>query len=164
MRTGVVLLLLFVLAIAIGQGAPAAASAPAFAAGTLNYVPALAGEPQLIGGVTFYPATEDATWAGTFEGASIDECVVAVFKSGMNLYRAEAYFDGSVDGRAGEVTLHLTGVKMDEQSEWDGHWKVVQGTGALAGLRGQGTFSGAGSPGFGEAGMIHYEGETEFGS
>ena len=163
MRKSVVFLLLFALVLVLVESAPAAASTPAVASGTFRYIPYPDGDPRLIGGETFLNVTEEATWTGTFEGVSTDNCVVAMFRSGMEAYKADVQFNGSAGGRHDQLTLHLTGVKTNASADWNGHWVVVDGTGGLSGLQGHGTFTGKGSPGFGQEGEISYVGEVLFG-
>lgn len=162
MRKISLLLLVVMVMLVFMQSTPVAASTPADVSGTLYYIPSLAGEPKIAGGNTFLDTTEDSRWEGSFVGVSFDECNVVIHRSGSWAYNAIAYFEGSVDGRTGELTLRLNGSRPDAFSDWEGQWVILGGTEGLANLHGQGIFYGPGSPGFGEEGAVTYEGQVHF--
>ncbi len=165
MRKFIVLLSLFVLLVALMPVAPAAAGFPTNVSGVLNYTPYLTNpdeEPRTAGANTFFDTYEDSRWEGSFTGTSYDECVVAIHRSGRWNYRALAYFEGSVYGREGKLTMRLTGSRPDGDSDWHGQWVIINGSGGLKNLRGHGTFDGPGSEGFGEEGAVNYEGQVHF--
>lgn len=158
------LLLVVMIVLVVMPLAPAAASTPTDVSGTLYYTPYPApdSESKVAGGNTFLETIEYSRWVGSFEGVSFDECDVVIHRSGAWQYRAIAYFDGSVNGQVGELTLRLSGSRPDASSDWTGQWVILSGTDGLANLHGQGTFYGPGSPGFGDEGEITYEGQVHF--
>ena len=166
MRKLLVLLSMFVLLVALMPVAPAAASFPTNVSGMMHYTPYLTNPDEAPkttpGGNTFFDTYEDSWWEGSFKGTSYDECVVIIHRSGRWTYRATGYFEGSVNGKKGKLTMRLTGSRPDGESDWSGHWVILSGSGGLKNLRGQGTFEGPGSPGFGEEGDISYKGKVHF--
>jgi hypothetical protein len=144
--------------------APIAASTPIDVSGDLYYTPYLAPDSEIkdAGGNQFLETIEYSRWEGSFVGVSFDECNVVIHRSGAWAYNAIAYFEGTVDGRTGELTLRLTGNRPDAFSDWEGQWVILGGTAGLANLHGQGTFEGAGSPGFGVEGSVKYMGQIHF--
>jgi hypothetical protein len=161
-KVSILLVGLLVCVLVFVQGVPVAASTPTDASGTLRYIPYPAGEPKVAGGNTFLKTVEDSWWDGSFAGYSFDECNVVIHRSGSWAYNAVAYFEGSVQGQTGRLTLRLSGSRPDAFSDWTGMWVILTGTEGLANLHGQGIFYGPGSPGFGEIGEITYEGQIHF--
>ena len=162
MRKISLLLLVVMVVLAFMQSIPVAASTPTDVIGTMYYTPYLAGEPKIAGGNTFLETVEESRWEGSFEGVSFDECNVVIHRSGAWAYNAIVYFEGSVSGQTGKLTMRFTGSRPDALSDWEGSWVILNGADGLANLHGQGIFYGPGSPGFGEVGAVTYEGQVHF--
>jgi uncharacterized membrane protein len=69
-------------------------------------------------------------------------------------------FEGTVNGKAGTLIIHLTatGVMGAPAGTLKGKWVIISGTGELANLQGQGTFTNVG----GGSGAFAYEGQIHF--
>ena len=158
------LLLVVMVVLALMQSIPVAASTPTDVIGTMKYTPLPdpEGETKIAGGNTFLDTIEYSSWEGSFEGVSFDECNVVIHRSGAWAYNAIVYFEGSVSGQTGKLTMRFTGSRPDALSDWEGSWVILNGADGLANLHGQGIFYGPGSPGFGEEGAITYEGQVHF--
>lgn len=117
---------------------------------------------RVVGGNMFISITDVGMWSGTFEGTSDDVGEVAVYRSGLWNYWGTVEFTGEVDGVSGTLTMKVHGIRPDADSEWDGTWVIISGTGGLATLRGQGTWWGMGAPGPGVWGDVEYEGDVHF--
>jgi hypothetical protein len=162
MRKFIVLMVMFVMVVALLPVSTAAAGSPTDVAGTIFYTPYPLGEPRIAGGNTFMNTTEDSRWIGSFVGSSFDECSVIVHRSGRWNYNAIAYFQGSFNGVEGGLTMHLSGSKPDADSMWTGRWVILEGSGGLQNLRGQGSFEGYGAPDFFVEGGVEYKGKVHF--
>jgi hypothetical protein len=91
-------------------------------------------------GVTLFDFVEHDALTGTFSGSTVinGSCVVA--PSGDSVCRAVETFTGTVDGVSGTTTFHDV-VFVDASGAATGSFAIVSGTGGLAGLHGQGTFT-----------------------
>ena len=102
--------------------------------------------------------TEHGDWTGDFVGAS--EMVVSgvIHSKGFITFEGVINFDGSVLDKDGTLIIRYTGV-VTSAGEIISQWVIQSGTGDLANLRGQGSFSGVGEPGdlFQYSGKIHFE-------
>jgi hypothetical protein len=140
---------------------PAYAAGPTPVSGTFDYS-FVVDDTRSANGNTFLYATEWEEWAGDFSGQGEATFRVQVFPSGdMNVWlRSE--FQGTVTGvEAGDddkMIIQLVGEKPFGE-DWSGQWVIIGGTGALAQVRGQGTWGG---PGFGPVTpMIWYNGQIQ---
>ena len=99
------------------------------------------------GPLTFLSFQETDALTGTLSGTSLimGECIV--FLSGESKCKAVETFTGSVEGMSGTLVFHDV-INIDNNTgSVDGRFQIVRGTADLAGLRGQGTFSGGGGSG-----------------
>jgi len=71
-------------------------------------------------------------------------------------YKGKITFTGDFDGREGTLTIIMSGWSYGDLAEWFGHWTILNGTGELANLHGNGVMS---SNGMGD---VHYEGQMHF--
>ncbi len=127
---------------------PASAGPPNTASGDWDYVPTSIDVVPGPGQTTFIYGEDTGTWLGTFVGTSTEEFVIVNHaKAGFNFYSGVIEFTGSVDGQQGTLTIKTNG-KQDPGTVqpgpglWFGRWVIVGGTGGLANLHGQGTFTG----------------------
>jgi hypothetical protein len=99
------------------------------------------------GGLTFLSFAETDTLTGALSGTStlLGECIV--FPSGEGMCKAEETFTGSVEGMSGTLQFHDVVAIDNNTGSVKGRFMIVGGGGELAGLHGQGTFSGAGGVG-----------------
>lgn len=146
--------------------APAMAGPPEEAAGDWTYMPDLGGLTFRTAGTnTFVYGTEVSTFTGTFAGTSNDEFVVVCHQKGpesfMNFVKGTIEFTGEVDGRAGDLTMKVTGKQDSTTCDpsgaiWSGKWVIVGGTDELAELHGNGAWTG---PSFDldYTGQIHFK-------
>ena len=67
-----------------------------------------------------------------------------------------------VDGKSGGLILSIVGNLPAGVLHWYGHWVILEGTGDLANLRGQGYWWGPGSDGPGLWGQLFYDGNYHF--
>ena len=110
----------------------------------------------------FLDTFENGIWSGTFEGTSTEDGKVVIHCSGSWSFNAIVSYVGSVNGQSGTLVMSVQGSRPDAFSDWHGGWVILRGTEELATLRGQGTWSGPGSPGEGIWGDIYYEGSVHF--
>ena len=130
----------------------AVAGPPEGASGDWTYVPDLAGLTfRTAGNTAFVDGTEVSTFTGTFVGTSEDEFVVVCHQKGpesfMNFVKITIAFTGEVDGRVGGLTMKATGKQDSTTCDpsgaiWFGKWVILGGTGDLAGLHGNGAWTG----------------------
>ncbi len=83
------------------------------------------------------------TWTGTFGGFS-KEPFVAWLPAGCSAMWAMLWIhfeDANVNGTHGGLDLRLTAFQPDDGSWFGGEWTVINATGGLKGLQGQGTWA-----------------------
>ena len=112
-----------------------AATPPTAAYGTWCWS-AASSVDKVAGGNFFRSGSETAVWTGTFDGTSFDTFTMVVYRSSMVTGKVTVYFEGSVDGRAGTMVIEIFGMITDVYE--GGSWVIKSGTGALAGLHGEG--------------------------
>ena len=141
---------------------PTQAGPPEDAFGLWKYTPYIVDVEQH-GCNTFLTTYEDGVWSGTFEGTSREDGRVVIHCSGRWSFNAIATFDRvTVDGRRGTLVMSVVGSKPNEKADWKGHWVIIDGTGDLDTLRGQGGWWGPGALGPGQQGDIYYDGKIHF--
>ncbi len=123
---------------------PTRAAPPIPVSGTFDYVPTLL-ETRTADGNTWRYATEVEMWTGDFVGTGFSTFRAEIFSAGFWNVWLRSTFTGTVLGNAGTLDIQLVGLR--EGGIWNGHWVILSGTGDLAGIRGQGTWSGPGFPG-----------------
>ena len=110
------------------------------------------------GGNTFVSVTEYGTWTGYFSGTSKMDVSGVFHSNGYLNFQGVIYFDGSVLGKAGTLVIRYTGkVTEGGVGEIISQWVIISGTGGLANLRGQGTFSGVGATNLLYSGQVHFK-------
>lgn len=146
---------------------PVQSRPPSEASGLLQYTPYFV-SASTAGCNTTVVTFEEGEWFGSIMGASEDDGRVTVHCSGLWTFHALSIFenatviDESGQARSGPLVLSLNGSRPDASSDWFGYWVVLAGEGEIANLRGQGTWSGPGAPGFELEGDIDYEGQVHF--
>jgi Protein of unknown function (DUF3224) len=121
---------------------------PILASGTLSSLglpTVLAAYP--VAGVTLLHQTEPEQLTGTFSGTLLADEWLVVRPDGAITLHASETFTGSVANRAGTVTVVVTG--NSDGGTFLGHFAIQSGTGDLATLRGQGSFTGDAQTGAG---------------
>jgi hypothetical protein len=143
-----------------------------------------AGPPQDVEGYFVYTPNEDCTirwagdnefwrdctdwgeyYAGDFLGDSEEVYDVIlhgsqgnyVFESGW--YKGIVTLTGTVLGRSGTVEILFIGFSEGDIFAWTGTWRIVGGTGDLAGVHGQGDWGSSEDP---EYPGVHYWGKVHF--
>ncbi len=164
MRRSIVVLLVLAVALALAA-VPVSAHPQPNASGTWDYE--LVGIPEILvdGSTVIIRGQDIGEWHGTFEGFTEEDFVVICYP-GVNLYRGEMTFTGSVEDEwgtwhEGTMVLKTRGTQYSDTcepspAEWNGRWVIDGGTGGLADIDGRGTFHG---PSFHPL----YEGHIEFG-
>ena len=163
MRRSVVVLL--VLAVALALAAPVSAEPKIGVSGTWDYEDF--GIPEVIvdGSTVIIRGQDIGEWHGTFEGVTEEDFVVICYP-GVNVYRGEMTFTGSVEDYSGTwhegtMVIKTRGKQYSDTcepgpAEWNGRWILDSGTGGLADIEGRGTF-------YGPSYHLLYEGHVEFG-
>ena len=139
-------------------------------------------------GNMFLTIADEGFWTGTFNGdvncsedlpeieppdilaencgVSTDIGWVVIHSNESWFYRGIVSLDPvTVDGKLGTLEMRVSGSRPDALTDWDGgKWVITGGTGELAGLRGQGTWSGPGWLGIDPNvyGVIPYSGNIHF--
>jgi Protein of unknown function (DUF3224) len=124
---------------------PAAAATIVPASGSFtqtSFVPTVVRQAD---GVTIIEITEADALTGTFSGTLVVQATCVVRASGQGVCQGRETFTGTVTGRAGTVESRVV-IRLDGPSV-QGQFFVVEATGDLAGLHGQGTFQGTGTTG-----------------
>lgn len=93
---------------------------------------------------TFYTGTSEITANGTFNGTMTDAWVEVWHDRTLNL-RDWAMFNGTVNGKSGNLTIRLVGTATLPDLVWKGHWVITSGTDDLANLVGHGSWWGTGN-------------------
>ena len=155
------LTILLMAALLFTLSAPVLAGPPTPAEGLWRYQPFIE-EVRLAGGNTFMKTYENGEWIGTFFGTSTEDGTIVIHSSGAWSFKATVAFEGEVEGKVGELTMHVVGSRPDATADWTGKWVILYGTGELATLRGQGDWWGPGAPAPGEWGDIYYSGGIHF--
>ena len=135
------------------------ATPPTSAWGTWTYIlkPGYPVVTKVADGNTFKYGEESGTWTGTFEGTSDDAFTLVMHPEGFVTCEGRIHFTGSVNDASGELFILFVGKRTwSPPGPWSGQWVIISGTGYLANLHGQGTWSG---PPFNLAysGQIHFD-------
>jgi hypothetical protein len=102
-------------------------------------------------------------WNGTFTGSSWDEGKAVGHCNGDWSVNEILTFDVvEVDGESGGLVMSIVGYLPAGVFEWYGHWVILEGTGDLANLRGQGNWWGPGATCETCPGQIYYDGNYHF--
>lgn len=150
--------LMFVLL--IFSASPVHAEQPDMASGEWSYM-VTDWTQEEVGGNFVFSTYDIGKWEGTFEGTSTEVGLVVIFRSGNSSFKGTLTFEGEVDGRSGTFTMSVVGRKSGVE-DWKGQWVILNGTGELANLCGQGTWFGPGAAGFLVWGTVEYEGNYHF--
>jgi len=111
----------------------------------------------------FLTITEVGVWTGIFTGSSTDAGKVVLHCNGDWSVNELITFDFvEVDGKSGGLILSILGSRPNGVANWYGHWVIMEGTGELANLRGQGNWYGPGAAGPGQWGLLNYDGKYHF--
>jgi hypothetical protein len=161
-KLSLTLLAALMILVASALAMPVQAGPPTPAEGLWQYQPFIL-DVKEAGCNTFLTTFENGMWTGTFEGTSTEDGKVVIHCSGAWSFNAIVSFsEVTVDGREGTLTMSVGGGQPDEDSDWEGRWVILSGTGELATLRGQGIWWGPGAPDVGVWGDIYYSGQIHF--
>jgi len=72
-------------------------------------------------------------------------------------WKIDRTFTGTVEGKSGTLTMYLEAKGTTPFTNLEGTWVIVDGTGDLANLHGQGTWWKLLGPGLGYEGQIHFD-------
>ena len=147
-KTSRILITVLVVAFVSTLSVPAYANKPhTTVGGRWEYLVDPYEDERWAGGNYFFTVTDTGTWTGGFEGTSEDIGKAVVDSSGSIFYKSMVSFDGKVWDEStgaclGEGTLEISfvGKCCDEEGGWQGTWVILNGTGSLATLHGQGTW------------------------
>jgi len=92
-------------------------------------------------GVQYASGTHDGTWTGTFEGSSVDDWGAQFWPDGTYWIGLAISFEGTVNEKEGTLEILFTGSLRSPDGTPSGKWVIISGTGDLANLHGQGTWS-----------------------
>jgi N-acetylneuraminic acid mutarotase len=99
-------------------------------------------EPAATGGSS-YIGYETGTWTGTFQGTSHEPFVAWLPDDSQAMWAMLwiHFEDANVNGSHGGLDLRLTAFQPPDGSWFGGEWTVINATGGLEGLQGQGTWA-----------------------
>jgi hypothetical protein len=131
----------------LAAGPAAAGGPPVAASGTFVQNTFSTSNTRTEGAVTMFDFTERDTLAGTFTGTSLIQGTCVVQTSGQSVCTALETFTGQVGSASGTLQFRDV-VVVEATGAVRGSFTIISGTGALAAMRGHGTFEGTpGSPG-----------------
>ncbi len=117
------------------------ASAPLNGTGTITTLSETPLSFRTAGGNIFVTLTDSDSFTGVLTGTTNGHLKVTVFSDGSLQFSDLDSFTGSVNGASGTLTLHVVGT-ADANGNFVGQFVVLNGTGGLTTLHGQGIFSG----------------------
>lgn len=137
------------------------ASPPTAASGTLENAVSVPGDMRVAGGNIIITETEYAEIHGTMEGDYILEFRAVIHSNGkLNMYGISTIDQCTVNGNTGTIIMSLTGtgvMSSPVSGALQGEWVIIKGTGELANLHGQGTFTVGVGVGGTYSGKIHFD-------
>jgi hypothetical protein len=145
MRRTILLLVAIALMLAV-VGTPAAATPPTPAAGTITWDEFFFDPPRSAGPNIILTGSENSHWTGTFEGTAVDTFHVIAFPDGALRGVFWLTFTGTVGDAEGTLQMRLTLWAGPGATDEGGQWVIIGGgTGELASLHGQGSWTVTGS-------------------
>jgi hypothetical protein len=145
--------------LALSFAGPVRATSPTIVSGTWDWDNLTWVTEKVAGGNEIFSGTEVTArtgWSGSFEGDSFDTFAGVFHRSGIMTATLLVYFDGSVLGRSGTMTMHVTCL-LGPDGSFGGSWVIKDGAGGLDGLHGQGRWGGWGGDLVEYAGSVHWE-------
>ena len=124
-----------------------AAAPPTVLVGSFTQVSFATSNERLVGAAFMFDFTETDTLTGDLTGTSDLEGRCTVRPTGFAVCQALETFTGTVDGRTGMAQFWNVFEVDFSTGAFTGRFTAVGGTGGLANLQGQGTFSGTGTTG-----------------
>lgn len=132
------------------------AEVPTEALGEFDYVPVCDFPGETLGGNWFLHCTDTEHWTGPLQGTATTEYWVIFHRSGVATFSSKGVFQGTVLGSdPGIAEFQLTGILQAGAAEWQGTWRMGQGTDGLEDVHGGGTWNGAGP--FAYDGLVHFD-------
>jgi hypothetical protein len=143
---------------------PVYAERPAVVEGDFGYVPVCDPPGETLGGNLFLHCADTETWTEDPEGTGLDGTAITEYwvifhGSGVATFSSKGVFRGWVLGSDwGTAEFQLTGIGILQAGvyEWQGTWRMGQGTDGLENAHAQGTWHGAG-PSFVYDGLVHFD-------
>ena len=135
---------------------PVSAEVPTEVSGDFDYVPVCDFPGETHGGNWFLHCTDTETWAGDLVGTATTEYWVIFHRSGVVTFSSKGVFDGLVKGKGpGIAEFQLTGILQAGATEWQGTWRMGQGTDLLVNVHAGGRWHGIGP--FAYDGLVHFD-------
>jgi len=142
--------------------APASATPPVPAEGSWTWTNTSWNQVDLPSGGARISGTEYAIWTGTFAGSSIESFKGTIMPDGTLTALIRIEFTGSVNGAEGGLSIQLTVWAKSLVEPMGGRWTIRGGTGGLADLHGQGTWTFTGCDTEGVWCWAYYSGQVHF--
>lgn len=137
------------------------ASPPTAASGTLENPISVPVDMRQANGNTIITEIEYADIHGTMEGSYILEFRAVIHGNGkLNMHGISTIDPCTVNGDTGTIIMSLTGtgfMSSPVSGALQGEWVIIKGTGELANLHGQGTFTAEVGVGGTYSGQIHFD-------
>ena len=138
---GVFVSLLVVVMLALSMST-AYAKKPYEVSGTIDSSSAPTSPPKLAGKNTFMYFATTSTWDGGISGDTVGtQTWILHAGSHLNIPDVELFFEeATVDGKTGTLTIRMVLVSSIQNPDFPthGNWRIIDATGGLEGLRGQG--------------------------
>lgn len=166
-------MLLLLLLVCFILPAVAYAGPPEGVEGYFTYVPNMDCEERLANDNLIWRDCTDVGnyYSGDFLGTStevydfvmhgfqgIDSLGLPMYDYGW--YKGTVTFTGTVAGREGTMVIMFVGKSPGDIFTWSGSWRIINGTGDLANIHGQGVWGNSEDPD--HPGAVHYEGVIHF--
>jgi hypothetical protein len=149
-------LLLVCMVLPVGS-LPVYAEVPTEVSGDFDYYPVCDFPGDILGGNWFLHCTDTENWTGDLVGTATTEYWVIFHRSGVATFSSKGVFEGSVLGSdPGIAVFQLTGILKAGTEEWQGTWRMGQGTDGLENAHGGGTWHGSGFS-FSYEGLVHFD-------
>lgn len=140
MRRAILVLAAVALLLAM-VAAPAAATPPVPADGRWTWTSTSWNQVDLPSGGARITGTEYGIWTGTFDGTSTESFKGVIMPNGTLTALIRFEFTGSVDGAEGDFVMQTTVWAKSAVEPMSGRWVILDGTGDLSTLHGQGTWT-----------------------
>jgi hypothetical protein len=139
-------LLVLVLSVLVLPAAASAAS-PVNGSGTFTVSSAVTTSTRQADGNTFLTLRATTLYSGTLQGAGVGEETVIVHPDGTLSGSTFETFTGTIGGAAGTAVLRVEGTGDVGTGVLRGRFTILDGTGGLANVHGEGTFQAVGDSG-----------------
>ena len=145
-RVPVAALLALLLSVLV-LSAAAGAAPPVSGSGTFTVSSALIAPTRQADGNTFLDLRVTTLYSGTLQGTGVGEETVIVHPDGALDGSTFEAFTGTIGGAAGTAVLRVEGTGDVTTGALRGRFTILDGTGGLANVHGEGTFQAVGDSG-----------------